>query len=183
MECNFKVISSSGNADHVYWLDVICHRHNNNDYYYTVEGQSYEKSLGILISSKSAGACDTDTFDTPEEAFAFADKIVKKYPRYGDDRDLDIELAPLYDGVGEEPIGTKICKKEKKPGISEDTAGKNIANEISPISSIAENSEVVKREFSVVRTILAEYIKSNREHLSKVIEDYKALGGDLNDIS
>ncbi len=99
MECNFKTISLSGKENHVLQLNVICRRTEAFGYFYSVEGQSYEESLGILISSKSAGACDTDTFSTPEEAFSFADKIVEKYPRYGDDRDFDIALAPLYEGV------------------------------------------------------------------------------------
>ncbi len=99
MKCNFKVVSSSGNTDHVYWLDVICYRHNNNDYYYTVEGRSHSNGIGLLFSSKSGDSNAVSTFNTPEEAYAFVDKIVKKYPRYGDDRDLDIALAPLYEGV------------------------------------------------------------------------------------
>jgi len=99
MECNFKVISSNGNADHVFWLNVICYRTETLDYFYMVEGKAYGSSINMLISSKRAGTGDTDTFSTPEEAFSFADKIAEKYPRYGDDRDYDIALAPLYEGV------------------------------------------------------------------------------------
>jgi len=78
---------------------------------------------------------------------------------------------------------SKMSQKEKEPEISEDTAGKNIANEISPISSITENPEVVKREFSGAKKVLAEYIKSTRRQLDEVRKDYLALGGDPNDIS
>jgi len=105
MKCNFKTISLAGKVDHVYTLNVLCHRHKKfGHYYYTVEGQAYGNCTGLLISPKSAGGCDTETFDTPEEAFAFADKIAEKYPRYGDERDFDINLAPLYEGVEDKPI-------------------------------------------------------------------------------
>lgn len=99
MECNFKTISLSGKENHVLQLNVICRRTEACGYFYLVEGQSYEESLGILISSKSAGGGDTSTFNTPDEAYTFADKIAEKYPRYGDDRDFGIDLAPLYEGV------------------------------------------------------------------------------------
>jgi len=55
MECNFKVISSNGNADHVYWLNVICYRTEDLGYFYMVEGKAYGESIDMLISSKRTG--------------------------------------------------------------------------------------------------------------------------------
>lgn len=75
-------------------------------------------------------------------------------------------------------------QKEKEPEISEDKTGKNTQKSycIAP-TSISDNLDFVKRDFSAARTILAEYIKSTREQLDRVTDDYAALGGDPNDIS
>lgn len=91
--CNFK-IERFGKLMHVHSLDVVCRR-DDKGIYYAVKGYANEDTVSIAPNSNR----HTDLLDTPEEAFAFLDKIIAKYPRYGDDRNLDIELAPLYEGV------------------------------------------------------------------------------------
>jgi len=91
--CNFK-IKRFGKLKHVHSLDVVC-RHGDKEIYYVVKGYANEDTVSLASDSSKY----TELFDTPEEAFAFLDKIVEKYPRYGDKRDLDINLAPLYEGV------------------------------------------------------------------------------------
>ncbi len=96
--CNFKAALSSGEIVHVFGLLVVCQRCElaSNSYFYTVRGRSYSDK-DVLLSLEKVD--DTQTFDTPEEAYKFIDKIVEKYPPYGDDRDYNIDLAPLYEGV------------------------------------------------------------------------------------
>ncbi len=91
--CNFKIIKF-GKLMHVHSLDVVCRR-DNKGIYYTVKGYANENTVSIAPNDSR----HTELFDTPEEAFKFLDKIVAKYPRYNDARDLDMELAPLYEGV------------------------------------------------------------------------------------
>ncbi len=95
--CNFKVALSRGKTVHVFGLLVVCHRSEfSNRYFYVVRGESYSDEVVLLSPEKDS---DVHTFNTPEEAFFFADKIVEKYPPYGDGRDYNINLAPLYEGV------------------------------------------------------------------------------------
>ncbi len=91
--CNFK-INRFGKLMHVHSLDVVC-RLDDKGFYYAVKGYANEDTVSIAQNSSR----HTELFDTLEEAFAFLDKIIAKYPRYGDNRDFNIELAPLYEGV------------------------------------------------------------------------------------
>ncbi len=91
--CNFK-IKRFGKLMHVHSLDVVCRRESKG-MYYTVKGYANENTVSIAPNSSK----HTGLFDTPEEAFTFLDKIIKKYPRYGDSRDFFTDLAPLYEGV------------------------------------------------------------------------------------
>jgi len=99
--CNFA-IERFGKLMHVHSLDVVCRR-DNNGIYYAVKGYANESTVSLAPNSSKY----TELFDTAEEAFKFLDKIVEKYPRYGDERDCGIALAPLYEGVEDEPIITK----------------------------------------------------------------------------
>ena len=90
--CNFK-IKRFGKLMHVHSLEVVCRRENKG-MYYAVKGYANEDVVSFAPSIYRY----TELFDTPEEAFDFIDKIVAKYPRYGDKKDFDIDLAPLYEG-------------------------------------------------------------------------------------
>ncbi len=91
--CNFK-IKRFGKLMHVHSLEVVCRRESKG-MYYAVKGYAKENTVPLAPNSYR----HTELFDTPEEAFKFLDKIVAKYPRYEDIRDLNIELAPFYEGV------------------------------------------------------------------------------------
>ncbi len=91
--CNFK-IKRFGKLMHVHSLEVVCRRESKG-MYYAVKGYANEDAVSLAPNSYR----HTELFDTPEEAFKFLDKIVAKYPRYGDNRDFFTDLAPLYKGV------------------------------------------------------------------------------------
>ncbi len=91
--CNFK-IKKFGKLMHVHSLEVVC-RLKSKGIYYVVKGYANEDTVSLAPNISK----HTELFDTPEEAFAFLNKIVEKYPRYGDNRDYNIDLAPLYEGV------------------------------------------------------------------------------------
>ncbi len=152
--CNFK-IERFGKLMHVHSLEVACRR-DSKGIYYAVKGYANENTVSIAPNSSR----HTELFDTVEEAFAFLDKIVAKYPQYGDDRDLDIALAPLYEGVEDEPIRTKVCKKEKEPapnGIGTSSKENNHN------TSITDNSENVNTSEKIPEIVL--------EALTNTLED------------
>lgn len=93
--CNFK-IEYYGEMRHVHLVGVLCDRSEKGTYY-TVIGFC---ALGGTVALAPDSRRHTELFFTPEEAFAFLDKIAEKYPRCGGDKsDFDIDFAPLYEGV------------------------------------------------------------------------------------
>ncbi len=100
MGCNFKFVSSDGTENHILTLDVVCIRLaslKGYTYGYRVQATAVGSGRVVYLSSKNSDVAEW--FNTPEEAYAFHDKIIKKYPQYHDDRDFDIGLAPLYEGI------------------------------------------------------------------------------------
>lgn len=97
MDCNFKFIESDGKRKHVLSIEVVCVRItslNGCTYGYRIQAFVVDDMSTVYFPK-------TDWLNTPKEAFSLFDKISKKYPRYGDDRDCNIDLAPLYEGVEE----------------------------------------------------------------------------------
>ncbi len=93
MDCNFKMQNSCGETEHIFSLIVnCCSEFVEGDYFYVVAGLSYDSNVPTNISSVPA-------FSNPKEAYKFVEKICRKYPAYHDDRDYDIEFAPMWNGV------------------------------------------------------------------------------------
>ncbi len=57
-------------------------------YLYCVQALCYDCSFPLFIDG---------FFNTPSEAFGFAERIREKYPKYNDERDHYIEYSPVFD--------------------------------------------------------------------------------------
>lgn len=83
---NFKALDCSGEMKHCYYIEVKCNK-IGEDFRYSVEACAYQTSVPIILRS---------LFLTPEKAFEYVERVVAAYPRYDDERDSDINLAPLF---------------------------------------------------------------------------------------
>ena len=168
--CNFK-IERFGKLMHVHSLEVVCRR-DNKGIYYAVKGYANENTVSIAQNSSR----HTELFDTPEEAFAFLDKIIAKYPRYDDIRDLDIDLAPLYESVEDEPIRTKVCQKEKEPAPTDiGTSSKENNHDIS-ITDNPVNVNTPEKIPEIVLEALTDTLEDlyhQKREITEVIENLK----------
>ena len=86
---NFQ-LEVEGKIYHCFSLQVTCQKvfKCSNEISYSVDALAYLMDVPKRISP---------LYDTLEEAFEFMERIVKKYPRYNDDRDYSIEYSPEFD--------------------------------------------------------------------------------------
>lgn len=84
---NFKM-EVRGKMEHFFSLMVECNADSLGKYFYVVEALRYGISAPLSIG---------DIFETPQKAFEYVRKVLKNYPRYNDERDYNIEYAPVFD--------------------------------------------------------------------------------------